>query len=108
MGRVVGLTGAKRRVLNLGSYNYLGFAAHDEYCTGRVLDTLRQQGWSTCSSRSEAGRLRPQRALICGCHVQCSACLCCTHCTHMGLKTASERAADANARQAMHMLPGRA
>lgn len=54
---VVGLTGAKRRVLNLGSYNYLGFAAHDEYCTGRVLDTLRQQGWSTCSSRSEAGTL---------------------------------------------------
>jgi len=29
-------TEATRRCLNLGSYNYLGFAAADPYCTGRV------------------------------------------------------------------------
>lgn len=46
-----------RRCLNLGSYNYLGFAAADEYCTPRVLDTLSDWGVSTCSSRTEAGRL---------------------------------------------------
>lgn len=29
-------TGEVKRCLNLGSYNYLGFAAADEYCTARV------------------------------------------------------------------------
>lgn len=30
------LTGEVKRCLNLGSYNYLGFAAADDYCTARV------------------------------------------------------------------------
>jgi len=49
------VTGRTRRCLNLGSYNYLGFAAADEYCTPRVLDTLGEWGMSTCSSRTEGG-----------------------------------------------------
>ena len=49
------LTGNKIRALNLGSYNYLGFAAHDPYCTPRALETLRKEGWSSCSPRAEAG-----------------------------------------------------
>jgi 7-keto-8-aminopelargonate synthetase-like enzyme len=49
------LTGRTQRCLNLGSYNYLGFAAADEYCTPRVLDTLAECGVSTCSPRTEAG-----------------------------------------------------
>lgn len=49
------LVGGTRRCLNLGSYNYLGFAAADEYCTPRVLDSLADWGVSTCSSRTEAG-----------------------------------------------------
>jgi serine palmitoyltransferase len=49
------LTGTTRRCLNLGSYNYLGFAAADEYCTPRVLSTMHQFGISSCSSRAEAG-----------------------------------------------------
>eukprot|EP00879_Flechtneria_rotunda_P019453 GHRR01020432.1.p1 GENE.GHRR01020432.1~~GHRR01020432.1.p1 ORF type:complete len:525 (+),score=158.05 GHRR01020432.1:357-1931(+) len=49
------LTGRTMRCLNLGSYNYLGFAAADEYCTPRVLQALQDWGVSTCSSRTEAG-----------------------------------------------------
>ena len=38
------------RCLNLGSYNYLCFAATDEYCTPRVVETLKKYSPSTCSS----------------------------------------------------------
>lgn len=46
----VSLTGGSKRCLNLGSYNYLGFAAHDEYCTPRALATLEDDafGVSVC------------------------------------------------------------
>ncbi|KAJ9521949.1 hypothetical protein QJQ45_024829 [Haematococcus lacustris] len=44
-----------KRCLNLGSYNYLGFAAADEYCTPRVQSTMAELGVSTCSSRADAG-----------------------------------------------------
>ena len=53
--RPLELTGNRIRALNLGSYNYLGFAAHDPYCTPRALETLKKEGWSSCSSRGEAG-----------------------------------------------------
>lgn len=43
------------RCLNLGSYNYLGFAAADEYCTPRVTETLQRYSASTCSTRMEGG-----------------------------------------------------
>jgi 7-keto-8-aminopelargonate synthetase-like enzyme len=49
------VNGRTKRCLNLGSYNYLGFAAADDYCTPRVLDTLKDWGISNCSSRTEAG-----------------------------------------------------
>ncbi|KAJ6688436.1 LONG CHAIN BASE BIOSYNTHESIS 2A-LIKE PROTEIN [Salix koriyanagi] len=39
------------RCLNLGSYNYLGFAAADEFCTPRVIETLNRFSPSTCSPR---------------------------------------------------------
>lgn len=48
-------TGKTKRCLNLGSYNYLGFAAADEYCTPKVLDVLEEYGCSMCSSRIAAG-----------------------------------------------------
>jgi 7-keto-8-aminopelargonate synthetase-like enzyme len=48
-------TGETRRCINLGSYNYLGFAASDEYCTPRVLATLHKAGVSACSARLGAG-----------------------------------------------------
>jgi serine palmitoyltransferase len=49
------LTGTSTRCLNLGSYNYLGFGAHDDYCTPRVLKALDQDGWAAASSRSDLG-----------------------------------------------------
>eukprot|EP00897_Mesotaenium_endlicherianum_P009888 jgi/Mesen1/8928/ME000548S08438 len=44
-----------KRCLNVGSYNYLGFAATDPYCTQRVIDSVAQYGVSTCSSRVDGG-----------------------------------------------------
>jgi len=46
------------KCLNLGSYNYLGFAAQDEYCTPRVLESLQKFGASVCSSRVDCGMSR--------------------------------------------------
>ncbi|MCD7470003.1 serine palmitoyltransferase component [Datura stramonium] len=43
------------RCLNLGSYNYLGFAASDEYCTPRVIESLKKYSASTCSPRVDGG-----------------------------------------------------
>ncbi|GJY32291.1 long chain base biosynthesis protein 2a [Tanacetum coccineum] len=43
------------RCLNLGSYNYLGFAAADEYCTPRVIQSLKKYYASTCSARVDGG-----------------------------------------------------
>lgn len=49
------LLGTTKHCLNLGSYNYLGFAAADEYCTPRVQATLKELGNSTCSPRADVG-----------------------------------------------------
>lgn len=49
------LTGRTKRCLNLGSYNYLGFAAQDPYCTPRVETALDSLGWGPCSARSDVG-----------------------------------------------------
>ncbi|XP_074575658.1 long chain base biosynthesis protein 2d-like [Curcuma longa] len=48
-------TSNKSRCLNLGSYNYLGFAAGDEFCTPRVLRSLKKYAPSSCSARADAG-----------------------------------------------------
>ena len=49
------ITGNTLRCLNLGSYNYLGFAAQDPYCTPRVETVLDTVGWGPCSARSDNG-----------------------------------------------------
>lgn len=78
--RVLIPTGKAHRCLNLGSYNYLGFASWDEYCTPRVLDSLREQGWAVGSTRAGCGTrpvhveleeeladfLGTEAALVCG------------------------------------------
>ncbi|KMZ64165.1 Long chain base biosynthesis protein [Zostera marina] len=48
-------TGKSTRCLNLGSYNYLGFASADEYCTPRVINSLKKYSPSTCSVRVDGG-----------------------------------------------------
>eukprot|EP00300_Choanocystis_sp_HF-7_P036428 c52273_g1_i1.p1 GENE.c52273_g1_i1~~c52273_g1_i1.p1 ORF type:complete len:518 (+),score=93.53 c52273_g1_i1:38-1591(+) len=49
------LNGKKQRVLNLGSYNYLGFADTNEMCRRELKAALTQYGNSTCSSFSNVG-----------------------------------------------------
>eukprot|EP01100_Stratorugosa_tubuloviscum_P008942 TRINITY_DN3747_c0_g1_i1.p1 TRINITY_DN3747_c0_g1~~TRINITY_DN3747_c0_g1_i1.p1 ORF type:complete len:532 (-),score=261.68 TRINITY_DN3747_c0_g1_i1:75-1670(-) len=48
-------TGKTRRVLNLGSYNYLGFAENTGSCIEQVIQTVKEQLNSTCSTRLTAG-----------------------------------------------------
>ncbi|KAB1199817.1 Long chain base biosynthesis protein 2a [Morella rubra] len=48
-------TNKTTRCLNLGSYNYLGFAASDKYCTPRAIESLKKYSPSTCSSRVDGG-----------------------------------------------------
>ncbi|KAL6975907.1 Long chain base biosynthesis protein 2a [Sarracenia purpurea var. burkii] len=43
------------KCLNLGSYNYLGFAAVAVYCTPCVIESLKRFSPSTCSSRVDGG-----------------------------------------------------
>lgn len=57
------VTGEVRRCLNLGSYNYLGFANQDPYCTPLVLEALEQYGWAACSSRADVGTTPVHTAL---------------------------------------------
>ncbi|PWZ07052.1 Long chain base biosynthesis protein 2a [Zea mays] len=45
------------RCLNLGSYNYLGFAAADEYCTPRVIESLKKYLASTTKLHNELEEL---------------------------------------------------
>jgi serine palmitoyltransferase len=48
-------TGEERRCLNLGSYNYLGFADGHEWTTQHVLESLNRNGVGVCGSRQEFG-----------------------------------------------------
>ncbi|KAI4975442.1 hypothetical protein ZWY2020_049049 [Hordeum vulgare] len=43
------------KCLNLGSYDYLGFAGADEYCTPHVIESLKKYGAITCSARVDGG-----------------------------------------------------
>lgn len=56
-------TAETRRCLNIGSYNYLGFAATDEYCTQRAIDCLNKFGASTCSGRMDGGSTKVHKDL---------------------------------------------
>eukprot|EP00698_Gefionella_okellyi_P018496 TRINITY_DN554_c0_g1_i1.p1 TRINITY_DN554_c0_g1~~TRINITY_DN554_c0_g1_i1.p1 ORF type:complete len:475 (-),score=86.83 TRINITY_DN554_c0_g1_i1:27-1451(-) len=49
------LTGERKRCLNLGSYNYLGFADNYALCTDLAQATIRQYGTSTAGTRAGSG-----------------------------------------------------
>lgn len=51
------LTGTTREVLNLSSYNYLGFAQNEGPCADAVEAAIRKYGVSVASSRMEVGSL---------------------------------------------------
>ncbi|KND01022.1 serine C-palmitoyltransferase LCB2 [Spizellomyces punctatus DAOM BR117] len=55
--RTFKLTGETKEVLNLSSYNYLGFAQSEGPCADAVETAVRKYGVATCSSRMEAGTL---------------------------------------------------
>ena len=44
--------------LNLGSYNYLGFAENSGLCAQQSIETLNKYSVATCGSRQEVGTLK--------------------------------------------------
>jgi serine palmitoyltransferase len=48
-------TGKKITTLNMGSYNYLGYAENSGPCADTAIDSINQYGVATCSSRQELG-----------------------------------------------------
>ncbi|XP_022332551.2 serine palmitoyltransferase 2-like isoform X1 [Crassostrea virginica] len=57
------LTGRKHRVMNLGSYNYLGFSQNEGPCAEAVEKIVLKYGVGTCASRQEMGYLDLHREL---------------------------------------------
>lgn len=49
------LLGTRTRVLNISSYNYLGFAQATGGCADVVEETIRRYGVSTCGARLDGG-----------------------------------------------------
>lgn len=50
-------TGTETKCLNLGSYNYLGFASNVGQCANNSIESIRGQGLACCSPRSELGSM---------------------------------------------------
>lgn len=48
-------TGKTIKCLNLGSYNYLGFAQYEGPCADNSIESIQKYGITTCSSRRELG-----------------------------------------------------
>ena len=51
------LTGVKTRMINTGSYNYLGFAENVGPCVEAAEEAVKKHGLACCSSRHEFGEL---------------------------------------------------
>nr|XP_026501555.1 serine palmitoyltransferase 2 [Vanessa tameamea] len=58
-----GFTGTERRCINLGSYNYLGFAAPEGACADAAAAAVRRYGLAHGSPRAELGSSRLHRDL---------------------------------------------
>jgi len=48
-------SGKKLPSINLGSYNYLGFAENSGPCSEQAIKSIKEYGVSTCSTRHELG-----------------------------------------------------
>lgn len=57
------LTNTTRRSLNLGSYNYLGFADGNEWVTDQVLKSIDHYGVGACGTRAETAGTDVHQAL---------------------------------------------
>lgn len=51
-------TGTKTKCINLGSYNYLGFAQNKGTCAEESIKALEKYGIATCSPRRELGGIK--------------------------------------------------
>ncbi|EDQ90948.1 uncharacterized protein MONBRDRAFT_20161 [Monosiga brevicollis MX1] len=51
-------TGEVNRYINLGSYNYLGFAENTGVCSRESIEAIHKYGVSCCSARTEFGTTR--------------------------------------------------
>ena len=49
-------TGTKTRALNMGSYNYLGYAENEGYCADQAAAAVRKHGVGIASTRQEMGK----------------------------------------------------
>ena len=49
-------TGTETKVLNLSSYNYLGFAESDGPCARDAKEAVKHYGVASCSPRLEVGK----------------------------------------------------
>ena len=47
----------KKKCINLGSYNYLGFAENEGPCTEQAIGALYSMGLAPCSTRQELGNI---------------------------------------------------
>jgi len=56
-------SGETRRVINMGSYNYLGFGECEGPCTDSAIEAIHNYGISSCSTRLESGMHKMQREL---------------------------------------------
>jgi serine palmitoyltransferase len=56
-------TGKKIKAINMGSYNYLGFAENDGPCSKEAIKSIRECGVATSSARQELGTLKCQENL---------------------------------------------
>ncbi|XP_076299666.1 serine palmitoyltransferase long chain base subunit [Lasioglossum baleicum] len=50
-------TGTTTECINLGSYNYLGFAESTGQCADQSIETLKEFGCASCSARLELGNM---------------------------------------------------
>jgi 7-keto-8-aminopelargonate synthetase-like enzyme len=51
-------SGKKLPAINLGSYNYLGFAENSGPCSEQAIKSIEKYGVTTCSTRHELGTQR--------------------------------------------------
>jgi serine palmitoyltransferase len=56
-------SGKKIPALNLGSYNYLGFAENTGKCASDSIDALKKYSVASCSSRQEVGTMKIHKEL---------------------------------------------
>ena len=57
------LTGKTREMVNLGSYNYLGYAENHGFCNDQVLKSIDQWGVGVGSSRNDFGTYKIHQEL---------------------------------------------